>query len=112
MIEEEGEIECRIPIPRNLAIQQDHAITADENILRTEIAVDEAIAGTGQPHCLSLEKRSQGRMLRAGGEQVWFNPQFEKVCSAVEQFPRFGIPIGVTMDLRDESSRAPGQLRI
>ncbi len=70
MIQAEGEIESRIPVPRALCVQKYGALGPDEDVLRAHVAVDHAHLRPGGALDKLVQARLQRGVAQAGGHEV------------------------------------------
>ena len=109
MGQQKGEVECRVAIPGDFAIQHHQTVAVDQNVFRAEIAMHQAFAGGRQPCGFGLKQRTQRRMFCAGGQQKGFDPQLKKNRCGIEQTHGLGIAGRMPVNLRQHISRVTGR---
>src|SRR5438132_2258880 len=100
VVEEKGDIESRIAEPGDLAIEQDRALGADEDILGTEVAVDETKARVCQALRFLVKENAQKRMTIARGHEVGFDTELAELRRGGETGAGIGVVPGAALDCR------------
>src|SRR5713226_3067957 len=98
MIDQESDVEGGIAEPGDLAIEEHHALGADQDVFRAEIAVNQAQGGVGQAFGFLSEESLQGWMPLAGAQQIRLEAQLKKLGSGGKSAARFRIVPGMAMN--------------
>src|SRR6516165_411921 len=97
MIQKEGDIKSRVAEPGYFAIEDHHALRADQDVLGAKVAVDQTKRSGSQPISFLSEERLQRRMALAGAQQIGFDSQLKKLGSGGETGTNFRVVPGMAM---------------
>jgi hypothetical protein len=108
MIQEKCDVEDRIAVPRNFAVQQYHAVAANQYVLGAEISMHQRFSRGFNPPRLGIEERAQRRMPLSCGEQIRLDAKLVKILRCVELFQQSFITGCAAMDFTQDAPGEPG----
>src|SRR5205807_1219125 len=74
VVQAEREVERRIAVPRALGVEEHRAMRRDQDVLRADIAMHQAVFGCGGALLEALERAGEVRMSCGRGEEIRLKP--------------------------------------